>query len=487
MLKNEDKIYVGEIIAKNFFWLFLQSIVLRVFGFFLTIILARRLTQGDFGQFTYITSLVNFFLMFSDLGLSSLLLREMSRQGEQGEEILSKIWSAKFPLILFIFAMFTASISFFPKIEQKEATFVFALAYFLVSAGVFFSIPFRANENMRFLLIGEMIYKTILIAACFYVLKLSRDLLSIAFMYLAASIAFLSFNVFVYFRYFKHNKLLVGLKMFYSNFLSVVKMAAPFAMGGVISVIYINTDILMLKWFKGESVTALYGISYSFYLAVTLVASVLVQSLFPRLSYALERNDAKTVALVLSGSFKLLFLIYAGLALGGILLSSQIISFFYGGRYLGSLAAFKIFMIITLFNSFNTLFVYYLLADGKQKEINKIFLASVALNVVINFLLIPGYSLNGAAAATLMSEFLFLLIFFIYKPGFLLYFKLRWLATVLLAALFMGLFILFFRNSIDFIPMVLSGGAVYFSVLMMSGTLKQEKELLRMIFKGLLK
>jgi O-antigen/teichoic acid export membrane protein len=484
MLEEDYKISITKKIVKNFLWLFLQTGVLRFFGFLLTLILARNLNQSDFGKFTYITSLVNIFLIIADMGISSLLLREVSRQRELTIEIFPKLFSIKLPLVILAFISFVVMLIFSPAVDTKQTAVILAVAYLLVSISTFISVLFKAHEKMHLLLIGDFIYKALLITACWFVLRSRKDLHSIVLVYLVAGIIVLLFYLISSCKYFRYGRVLVGIKEFVYNFFTHIKMSVPLALGGIIMVIYINTDVVVLKWMKGESVTGLYGISYGFYLGITIIASLLVQSLFPRLSYALEKSQKEVVGMILSGSIKLLTLISVPLALGGVLLSSKLILFFYGERYIDSNSAFQIFMFAMIINFFNTLFSYYLFAARKQGVVNKIFFVSVSLNIILNLILIPKYSLNGAAFATLLAELLFFLLFLFLYPDFILYFRIQWIIYGLLSVSVLSLFLLAVRNILPLIPVVLSGMAIYIMILIVTGIVKEEKELLQMIFKG---
>ena len=54
---------------------------------------------------------------------------------------------------------------------------------------------------------------------------------------------------------------------------------------------------------------------------------------------------------------------------------------------------------------------------GKQQKLNKILIAGLFINVILNFVLIPSYGIEGAAIATLISMLFWnsLIVSVIYK------------------------------------------------------------------------
>lgn len=475
--KSEHQAYILKM-ARNFLWLFLQLGVTRLFGFIFTIILARKLAQDDFGLYTYAISLTGMFLMFSDLGMTSLMLREMARQRENAAVIFNRIFSAKLPLIVLVYAAFALVLVLTPSKGGRLAVLALATAYFLENMASFLSTPFKATEQMHFLATGDFLYKCFLILASLVVLRFSPSILAVSAVYAAGAAGYLAFYAVLHVRHFGPVRLVPDFRAAAENLRAQLAEAAPMTLGGLILIVYINTDVIMLRWMKGTAVTGLYGVSYSFYLGLGLAAAILVQSVLPRLSQSLENGQKELTETVLRGTTKLLFMLSVPLAAGGLLLAEEIIRFFYGARYLPSAHAFRIFMAAVVFNYINTLINYYLYADRKQGEINAILLGTVSLNVFLNFLLIPKYSLAGSAFATLAAESVFTVVFLLRHRGFLRNIQPAWAWRFLAAAAAMLFFAHYAGLQGGFIPAVISGAAVYAGALALLGGLKAEKELL---------
>src|SRR3989344_2430501 len=68
-----------QIIIKNTFWLFLAEGINKGLMFVLTIIIANYLGVNDYGKFSFAFAFVALFSIFSDFGLSTILVRDVTR------------------------------------------------------------------------------------------------------------------------------------------------------------------------------------------------------------------------------------------------------------------------------------------------------------------------------------------------------------------------------------------------------------------------
>lgn len=473
--------FIGKIV-KNFVWLLLQLGVTRLFGFFITIILARYLSQTDFGRYTYAVSITGIFLMLANLGIPSLMLREIARQREHSSSIFSAAFAAKCPLTIMMFSVFIMFFLMTSSPASRLAVIAIATAYFLENFAAFFATPFKAIEQMQYVAIGDFFYKALMIAGVWSMMAFKPTLMRVGAVYVLCCAAHLLYYSVLYKKKFTFMPVVRGVAGLVSNFTVIIKDALPMALGGVIMVVYINADIIILKWLKGEIVTGIYGVSYSFYLGLAIMASLLVQSVFPRLSYAAEKRQTDVTGVVMKGTIKLLFVFSVPIAVGGILLANEAITFFYGARYLASAMAFKIFMATVVLNYFNLLLGYRLFAERKQNETNVIYTIAFVINVAGNLLLIPKYSITGAALATLIAEAVFTIIYVIRHRGVWRNFRIGWVWRIALASAIMGFAVQWVSRYLGFLPSVVCGAVLYGGVLLITGTFVSEKSLLRDIF-----
>src|SRR3989344_2863425 len=96
-------------IAKNTGWLMIADIISRGLSFFLIIAIARYLGDSGLGKYSFVFAYVGLFSMFSDLGLSYFMVREVSRHKEKIQDYFGNILSLKLilGLLVIIIALIT--------------------------------------------------------------------------------------------------------------------------------------------------------------------------------------------------------------------------------------------------------------------------------------------------------------------------------------------------------------------------------------------
>ncbi len=180
-------------------------------------------------------------------------------------------------------------------------------------------------------------------------------------------------------------------------------------------VIFAQTDRIMLKSFLGNEATGYYSAAFTCAGLTGFVFSAIIDSLRPSI---LEKDLPKeTYQRRISELFSILIYLALAQSLGMTLFAPIIIGLIYGAQYSAAVPALQIVVWYTTFAYMGSARNIWLLAEGKQKHLWKINLVGAAANVVLNALLIPMMGVNGAALASLATQFLTNVVTgWIYRP-----------------------------------------------------------------------
>lgn len=97
--------------------------------------------------------------------------------------------------------------------------------------------------------------------------------------------------------------------------------------------------------------------------------------------------------------------------------SSLIIKILYGKEYQTSIVALQIIVWYCSFSYLGGARAVWILAEEKQKHLVVINLVGACLNILLNLGLIPKFGINGAAIASVITQFFTNIVFVvIYKP-----------------------------------------------------------------------
>jgi O-antigen/teichoic acid export membrane protein len=185
-------------------------------------------------------------------------------------------------------------------------------------------------------------------------------------------------------------------------------------------------------------------------------------------------------------SVKMLLAISLPLSVAVYMLSTRFINIFYpSGSFVYSSLALQILMIAMPWIFINAINMYLLYAANRQKEATIVVLISTAINIGLNFILIPKYSYLGAAWTTVIAEIINVCFFF-WLISHLLKFTYKDMKSVLkviIASLALALFI----SKYIFLPLILIiilGIAIYIILLVLIRYFdREELKIMQEIFK----
>ncbi|MCL5004598.1 MAG: oligosaccharide flippase family protein [Patescibacteria group bacterium] len=391
-----------QTIAKNTFWLFFGEISSRLLRMIIIIYAARVLGADGWGIFSYAITLAAFLRSFSDVGISAILTRESSKNPEMRSRYLSTSLFIKLFLIaisIFLIIFISPSLT---KIEQvKPLLPIVALILFFDGMREFgFSLN-RSLEKME----NEALIKTItnflIVSLGLVFLIYSKTVKSLAFSYtIGSGIGFL-LTIWILRSHFKN---------LFSNFSKklmwpIFSAAWPFALMGVLGGIMINTDTLMLGWWRTTEEIGFYSVVQRIIQALYLVPVLFSSSVFPSFSRLANKENEKFRSL-LEKSIKLVLLVGIPIILGGIILAGGIITTMFGKEYLPATATFQI-LLLTILLEFPVIIIgNAVFAYNEQKKFIGFLLIGAIGNVIFNSLLIPRYGIAGSAVATVVAQLL---------------------------------------------------------------------------------
>ncbi len=197
---------------------------------------------------------------------------------------------------------------------------------------------------------------------------------------------------------------------------SVIKSAAPYALAIFLMTAYTRLDMVILEWMlpDGRHETGIYAAAYRLLDAFNVIGLLFAGLLLPMYARLLRQRE-KEQALQTGASAELsslvklaLQLIWVGtipLALACFFFREELMLWLYprtATAYYGSVLAAVILSLIPFSGTFivSTL----LTANDSLKRMNWLFVLGIALNILLNVLLIPKHKAVGAGVATLFTQ-----------------------------------------------------------------------------------
>src|SRR3989344_4375378 len=155
-----------QILFKNTFWLGQIEVISKIIMFFVTIVVIRSYGPIDFGRLNIAFSYSAIILVLSNLGLDTLITREIAKNPQKVQQYLSNILALK--LVISMLLLLTVVI-LTPLLHLEY--FVLQLFYLAVIYGLcqsinnFFSSLFLGIEAMEYVFFTRLVhYLGILVA-----------------------------------------------------------------------------------------------------------------------------------------------------------------------------------------------------------------------------------------------------------------------------------------------------------------------------------
>ena len=402
-------------IFKNMSWLLISQIIASIFGFVWTILLARYLGVDNYGILGFAVSMTGILGVIDDLGISTHIVRHISTDYESapkylGNAIPLKVIFSGINLIVTLIILILLNVNQF----TIYITLLFSIEMIFISyVGTLYG-TFQAFEKGEFQGIGIVLMNTTTLICILISIYADLGLEGVTFSYILANLI-----NFIYAYYVLNKHILKPKYEFDWEFCKKITLVSiPFAVTGILYTIYYSIDIIMLTNMIGDYATGIYNATYKLISVLTLFYSVYTAVIFPVMS-KLFKNDKKLLIISYEKSIKYLMLIIIPIAIGTMLYSSDIIQLIYGHKYdqASSVLSILIWTVCLLFISgaSNTL----LNASHKEVTVTKIYAIAAVFNVVLNFIMIPHLSYNGAAITTVLSDVLIIILqtYVIYKIG----------------------------------------------------------------------
>lgn len=392
MEKNKKRVIA------NMSWLMGGKIINMILSFFVSLATARYLGPSNFGSINYVAAYVSFFSSIASLGLSVIVIKEVSSGEEDDNKV---IWTGILMRFLTAVASTIAVVAFFAIAKRNDPLLVpiAALESIAILASAFdtFMYWFQGKLLGKYVSIAGVIAYLAMSLYRLYLLANGADILWFAF---ATSVDTLVLALVLFIFYVKENgfrpviSLPLGKKL--------LKQSYHYLISGLIAILYSKIDQIMLGDMLDKASVGLYSAALAIAGLWGMIPSAFIQSVSPIL-YKNAQTDRGMFLKRLKQSYAGIWFLNVCWSLAISLFSYWVVLLLYGAEYMGARKALIIVVWYSGISSLGSLTQVYLATENKNKYINYFALAGLVTDVVLNALLIPHFGITGAAVATLAT------------------------------------------------------------------------------------
>ncbi len=387
---------------KNLSLLYLATLISKVFALIVNILLVRKLGASIYGEYGFALTLVTYFTLIADSGLSSYGETSIAKKKAGAKVIAGDIFS--FNLILsfasFIILLFLAVKVFrFGRIQTNMILLISILPLIEIFSFNYVIKALEKNHIMAFsVFFGRLIY---FLGIIIFVGNKNDYFFAILFFIVGAFITSIIQFGFVI-------KLIGKIKLNFSfkNFKYLAINGMPFGIVSALLILYGSLPVLFLKVFSTDKNIGYYYMAGRLVFFVSSFIGLIMGAFIPIISEAIKNNDFKKQSSIISELLRFNYTFLIPICFGGVVLSRQIISLFFGYKYMLSAQLLDIMVWSVLFMGISSVFGGYLTSLQDRKSLILSFLIICIISIVIVPVLIKFYGVYGAAISSLFNEFI---------------------------------------------------------------------------------
>lgn len=362
-----------------------------------SIILARFLGPQKLGIYSFVFAYLGFFNIFVDLGIRSIIDREISKTPEKKDVLVGRGMCLRFFVSLIVIFVANLIISFtdYPQLT-KNLIYISSLSFLFAFSSLYLTV-FEVNLIMEYPVMIRLFSAGLKVFLFYLIAKTFNSL----YLFVSATLFLSVVNVFLL-RLFSKKLLSPEWKIDLKVWKYLLKESWPLILTSFFVMVYNRIDQVMLYSMAGEEEVGYYSVAVRLVEAIRIIPNAFMTSLFPLLSRFFIDSEEKfkksyffaiKYLTIIGFSFVILFS-FAG---------KEIITFFYGKQYFPSMKVLKILVWAELFIFLHIVNNSLVISINYQKILFFIVGFSASLNVILNLLLIPKWKMVGASLATLIS------------------------------------------------------------------------------------
>lgn len=400
-------------IINNIGWLIFDKVFILLLQFFVGVKIANYYGATLFGQYSYAISLVAFSNIFFELINSRVLKKYYTKENFNILVFNTNFFKNSIAIILFFIPIIY---KFFYKIDNTlfYLLILLCLDNILMTATSGIENFFEYKLEAKRIVISNNIVKIISYFLQYICMILNKGIIFIAIVRCIGSL------IRVIILKYQYNSSYLGklenksVKLDIKLIVKIIDESKYLWFSFVSFLIYTQTDRLMINHYLGVEEVGVYTIGMQLSNILAILIGPIQNSLFPKF-LELYRNDYQKYYNFYKLTNTIITQFYLIITLISIIVVKYTFKYVYSSQYDGAILIYSILAFSVFIKANGSLQTSHMTIKNITKKSFYKTLVSLILNIILNILLIPKYGINGAAIATLITQFiaLFLIDFFI--------------------------------------------------------------------------
>jgi O-antigen/teichoic acid export membrane protein len=379
-----------------------------LFGFLVIWIISKLFDEKYYGTYALLQVIVQLLVLVFTFGLTSILVKEINKNKEDASfhysfllQVLKKVFFISFlpSLVLLFGAKYISTYLFLkPNLTYGLQIMGISLVFYLMHELTLYFFIAR-KEFIKFGLFMFVMPNVFFIV---FILFFRKQISDENQLFLFYSLSFLLCFIIEFMLVFSKAEFNGKLEL---NWKSIFKESNPIMLSGVVFYLLSWVSVLMLGRYVSESQIGIYNAAYKIGLSVQLFMLTINIIISPRVADLYHNQKFDELKKFIHHSTRLIAMISLPVAILVLIFNKWLMGFF-GIGYLEGTMVLNIITVSTFINAISGNVDQILYMTDHQKKFFNIILISLFVNIVLNYILIPKFGINGAAISVLITTLL---------------------------------------------------------------------------------
>ena len=443
-------------VKKNFSY----NLILTLCGYIFPLItypyVSRVLGVQNIGICNFVDSIIQYFVLFSMLGIGSYGVREIARVRKDQNKlntVFSNLFAINFITSLVSVVVLVVCTYTVPKLVDYRPYLLIGVVK-LVFEAFMIGWFFQGIQNFKYITIRSLIVRVLYVVGVFVFVKDSSD--TLVYFILTAMVSLI--NGWINWVYSHH---FVQINLRCLDFKPFIIPILIFGYYRILTSMYTTFNTMFLGFSSGDIQVGYFATATKLYTIFLSVLSAFTTVMVPRVSELLHDGKLEKLQWIANQTMSLVTVTSLPIIIYCQFFAADIINLIAGQGYEGAIPPFRIVICLLLIIGFEQILIQqFLMASPNNKPITIVSTVGAIVGVGLNILLTPNLGAEGASVAWGASEFAVLVTGILYvnmNVGVKVPFK-SILVDVMWSLLYLlPLYLIYSQNLDVWIRLILSG------------------------------
>jgi len=362
--------------------------------------ISRILGVSNLGKISFIDNSINYFILFSTLGLASVGVREIAKYKNDAEKlnsVFSSLLSLSVILSLIVLIIYSIAILTIPQFTlYKEA-------FFIGSAKIIFTVfliewLYKGVEDFKYITIRNISINLFYIVSILIFVKKREDYLIYFFLTICTVVINAIINMF----YSRH---IVKFSLADINIKPYINQLVLLGSYSILTSMYTTFNVMYLGFVSDSMQIGYYWTALKIYTIIIGLFTAFTSVMMPRMSSLLFSGNNAEFNVIINKSFNALFTACFPIIIIGVILAPNIVGIIAGNGYEGAIIPMQIIMPLVLFVGIAQIIANQILMPmQKDKSVFTASIIGACVGIISNMIFVKDYGAVGTSFVLLISE-----------------------------------------------------------------------------------